>query len=248
MSTVISPPLEGSRSESPPPRTAGATPAGAPLGAGETRLARDAAREAEKVKDALDEVPATARLAASRAALHGAMMDIAHPPKRASVLSDGLGKIGVDKVVDRLLERLRQIPGASLLLETLDDWWQQHPLRTAGILAEDASRKIIQPIADRNPLGLILGALGVGALLALIKPWRWLLRPALFIGLLPQLATHALKRVPVEAWSGVLSGISRSPRGSRRARPRSATPPPAAAPDAGAPKGSTRATQASGLP
>ena len=175
---------------------------------------RPAAADPQPMRNSAEALSGTDRLEASRASLRAAMMQIAHPPKRPALMADGIGDIG-----SRLLDRARDLPGASIFMETLESWWHEHPLRTAGLVAGEASRSLVEPVAQRRPFTLLLGALGVGALIVLVKPWRWILRPALFVGLLPQLATHAMRRMPIESWLQVASGLlGKTPTSARRSR------------------------------
>jgi hypothetical protein len=152
---------------------------------------------------------ATERLVASRARLRSALMEIAHPPPRPSPF-DGLSGLKA-----QIMDRLRAVPGADFAIETLEGWWAQHPLHAVGLVAEEVSRNFVLPVARTNPFGLIVGSLVVGALLVVSRPWRWLLKPALFVGLVPQLAAHALQRMPVDSWVQMLSSILPAKRAAK---------------------------------
>ena len=143
------------------------------------------------------------RLALSRERLRSTMMP---PPAKASAHAFGAGSAG--SFAAGLTDRLKDLPGAALLLDAVRTWWAQHPLRTASMVAAEASRKFAAPLAERNPLALILGAVVVGALFALTKPWRWLLRPALFAGLVPALGARLMRQLPLESWLRMFASVS----------------------------------------
>jgi hypothetical protein len=131
------------------------------------------------------------RLALSREHLRTAMLPV---PKAAR----GRGR-GPTALAANLLDKAQAMPGVSFFTDTVRAWWEKHPLHTASVVAAEASRKFAAPLAQRNPMGLILGAVAVGAVLALVRPWRWMLRPALFAGLVPALVSRAVKELPVDS-------------------------------------------------
>ena len=88
------------------------------------------------------------------------------------------------------LDGFKSVPGLSIVADLLNGWWSQHPLRAPTQLAGEALGALVQPIAKRHPLGLVLGAAALGALIVVSRPWRWLRRtPAPPAGLLPQLTS-----------------------------------------------------------
>lgn len=149
-------------------------------------------------------VSAIERLALSREQLRSTMMPA--PPK-SSPHASGIG--GSDgSFTANLAERLNELPGATMVIDAVRTWWRQHPLRTATLVAGEASRKFAAPLAERNPVALILGAVVVGALVAWTRPWRWILRPALFAGLLPAVASRVMRQLPLESWLRMFASVT----------------------------------------
>jgi hypothetical protein len=103
---------------------------------------------------------------------------------------------------------LRTLPGAPVVMDAVQAWWAQHPLRVVGLVAANATMTALRPAAQRHPLGLVAGALLAGALLAWSRPWRWLVKPALFAGLLPQLFSKTLAQIPAHSWIAVLTSLA----------------------------------------
>ncbi len=115
---------------------------------------------------------------------------------------------------------LRKTPGISLLMDAAGAWWSQHPARTATLLASEAAKTLVQPLAKRNPVGLVLGAAAFGALFAWSRPWRWIMTPALFAGLLPQIVSKVIAQVPPKNWMSIIAAMAAESGAEPRTEPR----------------------------
>ena len=158
----------------------------------------------------------TLRLGASRERLRQAMRG-KERPARHHPAANSLASSASD-----WLDSLRALPGAGIVIDAVLQWWQRSPLRLASLVAGDATRTVVQPLAQRHPLALLVGAVCVGGLFAWSRPWRWMLKPALFAGLLPQIVSSAVAQVPLQAWITALFGPNPQTKTSAQ------TPSPAA--------------------
>src|SRR5512145_1105859 len=93
---------------------------------------------------------------------------------------------------DSWLDEWRSTPAAAVLLEVLEQWWSQHPLRAAGLAASALLRSAVEPLVRRHPLLSLVGALLAGGLLVWLRPWRWVIGTTLLAGLLQRLAASAM--------------------------------------------------------
>lgn len=133
------------------------------------------------------------RIELSRARLRGAMMPPPTPPDGASKSPFG-----------SLWRRFETLPVVSLVIDAAHGWWSQHPLHAVAEVAGDAASAISKPLAQRKPLTLVVLAALIGAALASRRPWRWLLKPALFAGVMPQVISRVITNLPLESWTKVL--------------------------------------------
>lgn len=84
------------------------------------------------------------------------------------------------------LADLKAQPVTGMLLNVVRTWWSKHPLQLALTLAGAASHEVLRPTAQSHPYRLVLVAAGVGGLIAMLRPWRFvskgLIRAALRVG------------------------------------------------------------------
>ncbi len=109
------------------------------------------------------------------------------------------------------LDTLKRQPAAGLVLDTLGNWWGQHPLRVIGMVVGEGARAMARPISQRHPLALVAMALVFGALFVWTRPWRWILKPALLAGLLPQLIRRTIANTSPRSWLTMLSALTQKP-------------------------------------
>lgn len=150
---------------------------------------------------------ATDRIEASRARLQLAMSP---PPPTSTDRAGAHAPSWLHSVTD--------LPLVTAVIDSVTAWWSQHPLRPVVSVASEASTAVVKPLAQRNPLTLVLVAGVIGAGLAWTRPWRWIFRSALFAGLVPQLASRVVSSLPIESWMS-LAGASLS-----RQQPAAPTP------------------------
>jgi hypothetical protein len=160
---------------------------------------------------------AAARLALSRERLRREMLARSTPRSRAGSRAASQGADAAGSSWPSWQERLKTIPGAAVVIDAIAGWWANHPLNPIASVAVEAARAAVQPMAQRNPLGMVLLALVLGGALAWSRPWRWLLKPALFAGLVPQLVSKLVAHVPLESWMGFASTLGKpKPAGPRQ--------------------------------
>lgn len=88
------------------------------------------------------------------------------------------------------LSGLRRNPLAAIALDALAHWWQRRPLVATTQVAAAAGRAVLTPLLRDHPVAVLGAAALAGALVVRIRPWRWLVRPALLAGLASQVAAQ----------------------------------------------------------
>ena len=65
-----------------------------------------------------------------------------------------------------------------------------------------------QTVVLTRRLAMVLGAVVLGGVLAWSRPWRWILKPALFAGLLAQLSAKLVAQVPLQSWMSLVTAFA----------------------------------------
>ncbi len=110
------------------------------------------------------------------------------------------------------LAALSAIPVLGPLIGEATSWWADHPLRAVADLFARPGVTPTEPLTRRHPWAMLIGAVAVGALLMWTRPWRFaLLRRAVYSGLLPQVVSSLLSRLPTEGLLDLVRSVRRGP-------------------------------------
>jgi hypothetical protein len=96
------------------------------------------------------------------------------------------------------IDRLRTAPVIGVVIDAANAWWANHPLQPAANLAHGVVRDAVAPLARRHPIAIVAAAFLVGIAAVRLRPWRWLIKPALFAGLTSQIIMRVVSSVPLE--------------------------------------------------
>ena len=96
----------------------------------------------------------------------------------------------------------RPNPVAAIAIEVLTEWWRSHPLQATANLAGAAARQAIVPLVRRYPAAVLGAAAVAGALLVRTRAWRWVLRPAVVVGVASQIAARIMSRMATDPVPG----------------------------------------------
>ncbi len=152
------------------------------------------------------------RLKVSRERMRLAMVTPSRPPRASFTTSEAGGSRSSGP---SWWEHLKQVRGATVIVETLENWWRRSAWRTPVLVAAEASRTLVQPIAQKRPIALVAAALVAGAAVGWLRPWRWIIKPALFAGIAPQIARRVVSNLPIESWMGLIAKLTEPSRQGR---------------------------------
>lgn len=158
------------------------------------------------------------RLAASRARIHGFLTDGGRKKRRKATVGHASALPGIDL----LMAKLHEHPMAAAVIDAVSNWWKSHPVHAFGVIAGSAARDAAGPLVRRHPVAMVAAAVLAGALVVKARPWRLVLKSALFAGLASQVASRLVSAVPIDTVIGTLMKFA----GGRRSPGPEAAPPP----------------------
>ena len=151
-------------------------------------------------------VPASQRLAESRERMRQWMLhaDGRHEARRRAAAARAEGE------QPAWIDRLRSHAVLGTVIDAISAWWANHPLHPAVGLANTVVRDAVAPLARRHPLATLASAFVVGGAIAWFRPWRWIIKPALFAGLASQVVTRLVTAMPLDSLLNAMASFAQA--------------------------------------